>query len=140
MSQHLKAHCKIFRIMRDIWFATRVFFVRGLHFEKVSFFGLPFSDVLTPQLLNLATHRISQLPSQIQKEAQILDVTWFLLGQFVPVSSTKYGAKWSRKKYMRKTTKKKTRFFDLTLRAEMVGPSLFHIRETGFVWDLLQYA
>ena len=55
MSQHLKAHCKIFRVMRDIWFATRVFFVRGLHFEKVSFFGLPFSDVLTSQLLNLAT-------------------------------------------------------------------------------------
>ena len=93
MSQHLKAHCKIFRVMRDIWFATRVFFVRGLHFEKVSFFGLPFSDVLRRQLLNLATHRLRHLPSQIQKEAQILDVTWFLLGQFVPVSSTKYRAK-----------------------------------------------
>ena len=36
---------------------------------------------------------------------------------------------------MRKTTKKKTRFFDLTLRAELVRPSLFHIREIGFMSD-----
>jgi len=84
-----------------------------------------------PQLLNHATHRLGHLPSQIKKETQILDVTWFLLGRFVPVSSTKYGAKCSGKKCMRKTTCKKTRFFYLTLWVIILLTFFFHIREIG---------
>ena len=90
-----------------------------------------------PQLPPLATLRRGQLPSQIQKETQILDVALLLLTQFVPVKCENYRAKWFWKTSMPKNEKKKTRFFDITPRGDELAPSLFQIRESGWIADLL---